>query len=269
MKVFLRQLSPALLLLLIVCSPGMAASAQEPVCLTCHGSQPSRLGEPVKQWRGSIHDVNGISCHHCHGGDPSDIAMAMSPERGFIGVPKKEEIPGFCGRCHVGVNEDYLQSAHGKALGKGGPECVTCHGSHRVTASSPELINPRDCSRCHSYGRAEEIKSAVIATDRMIDDTERRLARLHRLGFDTTGLKGEVFSLRNSFHRTFHSVNVEKVKSRTSGFQGTLSAIGGRISTLENAIARREFWGGIATLLLACGGVLAFLIFSTYRGDGE
>jgi hypothetical protein len=64
-----------------------AASAQETVCTQCHGPLPGRLGEPVKLWRSSIHAANSISCHNCHGGDPTDMAMAMSPARGFLGIP--------------------------------------------------------------------------------------------------------------------------------------------------------------------------------------
>jgi len=241
--------------------------AQETVCIQCHGGQPGRLGEPVKLWQESIHAANGISCHDCHGGDPTDFANAMSPAKGFLGVPKNDSIPEFCGRCHVGVKEDYLQSAHGLALGSGGPQCVTCHGNHRVVAASPELINREDCSRCHSYGRAEEIKSAVAATDGRIGEMEQRLARLHRLGIDVEKMKGEIFSLRNEFHRLFHSVDVEKVRSRTDDFQHQLDKVGGHVAGVEEELARRKFWGGIVVALLVAGSLLALLVYRTYRDE--
>jgi hypothetical protein len=244
-----------------------AASAQQTVCIQCHGSLPGRLGEPVKLWRGSVHAANGISCNNCHGGDPTDMAMAMSPARGFLGKPSETAIPGFCGRCHIGVEEDYLKSAHGRALGHGGPQCVTCHSNHRVVAASPELINPQDCARCHSYGRAEEIKSAVVATDGMIGNLERQLAELHRLGIDTKELNGELFSLRNRFHRLFHSVDVEKVRSQTAGFQTELAKIRGRVAAIEKELERRKFWGSIVIALMLCGGVLAVLVYRSYRRE--
>ncbi len=242
-----------------------SAAVQETVCIKCHGSLPGPLGEPVKLWTGSVHAANGISCNSCHGGDPTDMAMAMSPARGFLGKPSETEIPGFCGRCHVGVEEDYLKSAHGRALGRGGPQCVTCHSNHHVVAASPELINQRDCSRCHTYGRAEEIKSAVVATDGMIVGLEQRVDDLHRIGIDTTVMKGELFSLRNRFHRIFHTVNVEKVRSQTAGFQAELAKISAQAAAIESELKTRKVRGGIAVALFACGGILALLIYGTYR----
>jgi len=252
--------------LLILAAPAVLF-AQDTVCIQCHGAQSGRLGEPVKLWRGSIHAANGISCHDCHGGDPTDFGNAMNPAKGFLGAPENDAIPDFCGRCHVGVKEDYLQSAHGQALGHGGPQCVTCHGNHRVVAASPDLINPRDCTRCHTYGRAEEIKSAVVATDSMISGLEKDLTRLHRLGIDTKELKGKIFSLRNEFHRLFHSVEVEKVRRQTAGFQKRLGKIRGSISTIEDRLARRKLLGGIAVALLVFGGALALLIYKSYREE--
>lgn len=251
-------------------APGLArAQATETVCIECHGAQSGRLGEPVGLWRQSIHAANGISCHSCHGGDPTDFAMAMSPERGFLGVPRGEEIPDFCGRCHAGVKEDYLRSAHGEALGAGGPQCVTCHGNHGVVAASPALINPQDCSRCHDYGRAEEIKAAVVQTDRMISDLEQALAALHRLGIATREMKGEIFALRNEFHRLFHSVDVERVRAQTAGFQQELEEIRLRVAAVEDQLARRKLWGGVVVALLVLGGILALLIHKTYLEEEQ
>jgi len=262
----LSLVTRSLFFLLILLAPA-ALFAQETVCIQCHGAQPGRLGEPVKLWQESIHAANGISCHDCHGGDPTDFANAMSPAKGFLGAPENDAVPGFCGRCHVGVKEDYLQSAHGRALGRGGPQCVTCHGNHRVVAASPELINPQDCTRCHTYGRAEEIKSAVAATDGLIGSLDEDLAGLHRLGIDTKELRGELFAQRNEFHRLFHSVEVERVRSQTAAFQQRLGQIREQVTAIEDRLERRKFWGGIAVALLVLGGILALLIFKTYREE--
>jgi hypothetical protein len=255
-----------ILFLLPMLLPGVLC-AQETVCIKCHSSLPGRLGEPVKLWRGSIHAANGISCNNCHGGDPTDMAMAMSPARGFLGKPSETAIPGFCGRCHVGVEEDYLKSAHGRALGHGGPQCVTCHSNHHVVDATPDLINIRSCTRCHSYGRAEEIKSAVASTDGMISTLEKQLDDLHRLGIDTKELKGELFSLRNRFHRIFHTVDVEMVRSQTAGFQVDIGKIRASAEAIEKKLERRKLWGGIAVALLICGGILSLLIYRSYRHE--
>jgi hypothetical protein len=263
-----RSLVLAGLSVLLFLLPGMAC-AEETVCLQCHGGQPGRLGEPVALWRQSIHAANGISCHGCHGGDPTDMANAMDPARGFVGVPVGEDIPAFCGRCHVGVQEDYLNSAHGQALGFGGPQCVTCHGNHQVVAATPDLINPTDCSRCHSYGRAEEIKTAVVATDAMISDLAAKMQGLHPLGIATKDLEGELFALRNDFHRLFHSVDVEKVRQQTAGFQGDLGQIGERVGAIEDQLSRRKLWGGVVVGLLLFGGILAVLLHKAYLEEDQ
>lgn len=255
------------LLLHLLSAPSLAKEP-DTVCIQCHGGQSGRFGAPVEEWRRSVHAANGISCHGCHGGDPTDSAMAMSKERGFLGKPAEKAIPDFCGRCHVGVKEDYLASAHGRALDKGGPQCVTCHGNHAVRQASPDLINRQTCTRCHDYGRAEEIKSAVVETDRRITELEHTLAAMHRIGIATQEMSEELFALRNRFHRLFHSVDVEKVRSQTAGFQAELTKIRGRVAAIEAEQKRRKLWGGIAVALLVCCGILALLLYKSYRDEG-
>lgn len=265
MKPAIATIPLLLLTLITLVAVPAAAQPSETVCLQCHGSQTGRLGEPVKLWKGSVHQANGISCHNCHGGDPADAAMAMSPERGFLGVPKETDIPAFCGRCHVGVREDYLESAHGRALGRGGPTCVTCHGNHRVAMATTELINQRDCTRCHEYGRAEEIKSAVAATDQGITALERKLTDLRRIGITTKGMEGELFDLRNRFHRLFHSVDVDRVRAGTDSFRNELGRIKVRVDAIERELNQRKLWGGAVVALLLLGSGVAAMIYRSYR----
>lgn len=261
---------PGTLLILLAFSPAAPeVLAQETVCIECHKNQPGRLGEPVEAWRGSIHAANGVSCQSCHGGDPTDFAMAMSPERGFIGVPAEEEIPDFCGRCHVGVKEDYLDSAHGQALGAGGPQCVTCHGNHAVQKATPDLINPQDCTRCHEYGRAEEIKTAMEETDRMITSLDGDLNALHRLGIDSKEMEDRLFSLRNQFHRVFHTVDVEKVRQVTGDIRQNLEHVQAQVEEIQENLRQRKLYGGIAVALLLAIAVVATLLRSTYLGEEE
>lgn len=239
----------------------------ESVCLQCHGSQPGSLGEPVGQWRQSIHAANGISCHDCHGGDPSDFAMAMSPERGFLGVPDAEDIPDFCGRCHIGVKEDYLASGHGQALGSGGPQCVTCHGNHAIVAASLDLINQQDCTRCHDYGRAQTIKDAVSETDQRLNALSSDLSRLRKIGVSVDELQGATFALRNDFHRLFHSVDVEQVRQQTGQFQARAAEISDAVAGIETDLHQRKLWGALVATLLFFASFLFFLIRRTYHED--
>ena len=252
---------------LFILSP--PAWAEDSVCIQCHEGQEQRLAAPVGEWRSSIHAENGISCHDCHGGDPTDFGMAMSPERGFIGTPEYAKVPAFCGRCHVGVMDDYLLSAHGKAVNDGGAQCVICHGNHDVQKAGPGIINPEDCSRCHDYGRAGDIKSAVGETDRLLAGLETNLQTLAKLGIATKKMEGETFALRNDFHSVFHSVEIVKVRSETAAFQQRGNEIQHQIDSIHEELGERKLGGGIIAGLLFLASLICFMIRKTYKQDED
>lgn len=246
-----------------------AADQPETVCIQCHGSLPDRLGAPVKLWRTSVHAENGISCNACHGGDPKDAADAMNRSRGFLGAPKESEIPAFCGRCHPGVLKDYLASAHGRALGKGGPTCVTCHSNHAVSRAALTLINEKSCSRCHSFERARIIRDAMQQTEGQIVGIDRRIKEHQSQGVDTDRLGKSLFAVRNRFHTLFHEVNVTHVKAESAQINGELAKLDKDLQLIEEARAKRKVAGGFAVagaLLLA---VLFHLMKKTYDKKEE
>ena len=244
-----------------------AYAADVTVCLQCHPGQPGPLSEPVALWEQSVHQENGIACQDCHGGDPTDFAMAMSPERGFVGVPSHEEVPGFCGKCHIGVKEDYDASAHGKALTSGGPNCVTCHNSHDVKRASLDLINQELCSRCHEYGRAAELKDALVKTDTGIAELEAELKELHKKGISTREMEGQLFSLRNEYHRIFHSVDVDQVVEKSAGFQLRLDEISALATSDQDDLGQRKAFGAVIVALLVLAGILLLMLKKTYEGS--
>ena len=250
----------ALLSLVLVTGAAFAQENGEPVCIECHAKMPEKYSAPVKLWRGSIHAENGIYCNGCHGGDPKDAANAMSPARGFLGAPKEPAIPAFCGRCHVGVMNDYLASAHGRMLGKGGPTCVTCHGNHQVVKASLDLINEKSCSRCHSYERAALIRDAMKETETTIVAIDGRISAFKKIGTDTDKLEKELFAVRNSFHSLFHNVNVELVKKESARIQGDLKKITVVLDNLDDARQKRKIAGAaVVSLLLLIALVLHLL----------
>ncbi len=242
-----------------------AQESAEIVCIQCHSGLPEKYSQPVKLWRGSIHAENGIACNSCHGGDPKDAAMAMSPQRGFLGAPKEPDIPAFCGRCHVGVMKDYLDSAHGRSLGKGGPTCVTCHGNHQVLKASLELINDKNCSRCHSYDRARTIKDAMQETEARIVAAEFRINSFKKVGSDTEKLEKELFALRNSFHSLFHNVNVETVKKESARIQSGLSKIQDVLAKWDETSQKRKIAGAVAVSAMLLIALLAHLLRKTFE----
>jgi nitrate/TMAO reductase-like tetraheme cytochrome c subunit len=241
--------------------------AADTVCIECHGGLEGRLGAPVALWRTSVHAANGISCNDCHGGDPTDYAMAMSPERGFIGVPKYTEVPDFCGRCHVGVAKEYKDGAHGQAIDRGGAQCVVCHGNHAVQPASLDLINEQSCTRCHSYERAALIRMALVETDTKIRKVGHELERLYRLGFNVEDMESSLFNQRNLFHRTFHGVNVDEVRQKTASVQSELGKIDRKVEAIDTTLGERKLWGSVAITLFILTGVVFLLVRKAYEED--
>jgi len=267
--VFRAAAALALLLCIVPASARAQEAAGPASCVRCHGSLDGALREPAVQWPGSIHARNGIGCDACHGGDPSIAgAGAMSPSKGFRGVPNDVGIPDFCGRCHPGVEEDYRESAHGRALGSGGPQCVTCHGAHAVVEASPGIINRDRCTACHDYGRADEIKAALAQTDARISREEERIRSFRRIGYETKDLENRLFQVRNAFHRLFHTFDVEQIRSRTASFQEPLAELDGRLAAFERVQAHRRTIGiVVVAALVLLTALLAFLRMSYRREE--
>lgn len=246
--------------------PGLAAAAatDDIVCIQCHSKLPGKYGEPVRLWQGSIHAENGIACNSCHGGDPRDAANAMSPARGFLGAPKGDDIPAFCGRCHVGVLKDYLTSLHGKTLGKGGPTCVTCHGNHSVVKATLELINEKSCSRCHSFQQAEKIRSAMSETEKMILSIETRTAGFKQQGIDTERLEKGLFAVRNSFHSLFHTVDTARVGKESNRIQAELKTLATLLDEIDAVQRKRKLTGAFAVAGTLLAALLLYLLRKTF-----
>lgn len=259
-------LASVLLIALVTLLP-LSAFAQgnaEPVCIGCHAKLPEKYSQPVTLWRGSIHAENGIFCNGCHGGDPKDAANAMSPARGFLGAPREIAVPAFCGRCHVGVLKDYLNSAHGRKLAHGGPTCVTCHGSHQVVKASLELINEKSCSRCHSYERAKVIRTAMQEIEALIVAIDGRVTAFKKIGTDTEKLEQELFAVRNRFHTLFHNVNVELVKKESAGIQADLKKISAVLDRLDDSRQKRKLAGAAAVSVMLLIALLLHLLRKTF-----
>jgi hypothetical protein len=233
-------------------------------CIQCHGTLPGKFGEPVKLWQKSIHSANNVACNDCHGGDPKDAANAMSPARGFIGAPKEKQIPDVCGRCHIGVKRDYLASAHGRALGNGGPTCVTCHGNHAVKKATLALINERSCSRCHSYENAAELKSAMQNSEDLIVNIELGINAFKDEWVDTDTLEKGVFSIRNQFHTLFHEVDVQKVRVESTRISSQLTKLNDSLQVIREEQRKRKLIGVFAIGATLLGALLIYLLKKTY-----
>lgn len=243
---------------------GFAAEQPDTVCIECHSKLPQKYSDPVRLWQGSIHAANGIACNSCHGGDPKDMVMAMSPERGFLGAPKDVSIPAFCGRCHVGVLKEYLKSDHGKALGKGGPTCVTCHGNHLVVKASLELINEKSCTSCHGFERADRIKKAMLGTENIILAVDKRIGGYKSQGGNMDRMEKRLFAVRNDFHSLSHELDVDQVRKETVRINADLKKLDDELNRMDEEQQQRKIFGAMAVGLALLAALLFHLLKKSY-----
>jgi hypothetical protein len=154
-------------------------------CRRCHSGLQGHLQQPAAAFGSSVHMQQGFTCADCHGGDPSsdDPKMAMSPRRGFVGVPRRTEIPKLCARCHsspdfmrkynprerVDQYAEYLTSVHGHRLAAGDTAvatCIDCHSVHDIRPVRDPLAPvypqhvPATCGHCHA-DRARMAKYSI------------------------------------------------------------------------------------------------------------
>ncbi len=247
-----------LVLLLLLASPVAAAEGEAPkesVCISCHRDMGGESG-PVGLWEKSIHKQMGNNCEGCHGGDPNDPADAMNPAKGFVGAPKGQQIPDFCGKCHVGVVENYKKSPHYAAFLEGrGPSCITCHQSHDVQRASFDLINEELCSTCHSYDNGRKMKQAFVSAEIALQEMREELHSLDRRGMPVKKLEEKLFAERNSLHQMTHTLDVGEIEGKTKAALVGLETMANEAKVFKQRI-RRRWWVG-----LGVGGFLVVLIF--------
>lgn len=188
--VLLAGLAPALALPVAGQAPAETPRKATDTCVACHITLTDRLLEPAQQFSDDIHAERGLTCAACHGGDPTaeDIPVAMSPAKGFLGVPKRTDIPRLCARCHSDAAfmraynpslrtdqlAQYGTSVHGQRLRQGDTRvavCSDCHGAHDIRPASNPLSRvhplkiPETCAHCHSD--PERMKPYKIPTDQL------------------------------------------------------------------------------------------------------
>ncbi len=243
--------------------PWAGEQLEEDVCIGCHSSDTMKqeYRTVVDNWKASWHAQNKISCHDCHGGDSKDAAMSMSPQRGFVGVPKAGEVPEFCGKCHIAILKNYLESGHGKALkssGKG-PNCVTCHGSHRIGKAGIDIINEQTCTKCHSYDRARGMKQALFVVEKKMGELEKDINTLREEGIFADEKERTLFSTQAEFRALFHTVDVSLVNQKTDEFTKRLGIIDREMQDIFRELRFRKNFSAFLMLLFTGMGVVIFV----------
>jgi len=245
------------------------ARTNNSVCIECHASDimEPRLKEIVTRWEKSWHYQNNVSCHDCHGGDPGDEAAAMSSERGFKGVPASAEVPSFCGKCHLGVLNNYLESRHGKELKTSGnaPNCVTCHGSHDIRKADINIISKQLCSKCHSYEKAAIIKQALFSIENKIKGINEEIVYLKTKGFLMEDQEKNLFRIQAEFRFFFHTTDVPLLKEKFSKFDEDIETVRRKTADSLKEIEFRKDYAAFLMLIFICTGIVLFFLSKTYR----
>ncbi len=244
--------------------PWAGEQVEENLCVSCHSSDRMKpeFKAIVDAWQASWHARNKISCENCHGGDPKDAALSMSRQRGFAGTPRHNDVPDFCGKCHIGILSNFLESGHGKALkaSRKAPNCVTCHGSHSIQKAGIDIINEQLCTKCHSYERARIMKQALFLTEKKIAQLEDKLAELKREGVFAGAEERSLFSTQAEFRTLFHTVDVNLVNGRTDEFTVKLGQIDKDIQSTFRDLGFRKNFSAFLMLAFAGMGIAIFLL---------
>ncbi len=163
------------LLALLVGRPPAATAAEESTCVKCHLLLADQLKAPADAFQEDTHNQPGLGCVACHGGDAAagEPQEAMSPAKGFRGVPPPGRIPDLCGGCHQNAVfikpyapnlptdqlAQYRTSVHGQRIKSGDANaatCVSCHGAHGILSvhDTRSPVYPTHvvdtCASCHA-----------------------------------------------------------------------------------------------------------------------
>ncbi len=229
-------------------------------CLKCHSTLDGAAQAPAHDWPSSVHFRNSIACADCHGGNPrsDDPAEAMSPARGFVGKPSPQQVPDFCGKCHLNVRDNYKQSAHAQALAAGmkAPNCVTCHTAHRQQTVTLDLINPQTCGQCHTYTRAAHLKETVRSAENDLTTAERREDAMFLEGLDVQPEHEALFSVRNQVHGLTHILDTTIIDARMAAVRPQMQSLDSRLGSQERVVRGRQQLGtGLMVFFLVGAGI--------------
>jgi len=135
-------------------------------CGRCHGDTqpvPSMRGPAVSHsFADSIHGqalakaglIVAPTCTDCH--TSHAVAEKTSPKSPVF----RTNVPATCGKCHAGIEHEYSDSVHAKALragNAGAAQCASCHTAHAISRTEGDafrLSAVQRCGNCHAEALA-------------------------------------------------------------------------------------------------------------------
>ena len=147
-------------------------------CASCHANAArmapfGRDAAPYADWSASVHaaallkrgDASAPTCNTCHG------SHGATP-------PGISEVATICAQCHVREAELFRTSpkrAIFEAIGQ--PECLACHGNHRIEAPSDAWVGLDQgpvCAQCHDKTGAGA--TTILAVREGLDQLAARVS---------------------------------------------------------------------------------------------
>jgi predicted CXXCH cytochrome family protein len=250
-------------------SAGQAdAAIDAPVssCIDCHSKLSGSLNEPLQLWEKSVHREVGTTCDACHGGDPKDkdktwmahkASSAMARKIGFLGKPDEGEIPEFCGKCHVNIKDNYLESQHAEM---GTPDCVTCHTSHSVQRPSLAKMREEVCSMCHEGPQIERIESMMSGVGQELERVAGLVEQyeVYLTSSVEDNLK-KAETEKAAMGSIFHTFSPEKIKTQVASVEEKINDIDAEIDKTRLEVKNRKKMGiGIIIFALGVAAVLYY-----------
>jgi cytochrome b subunit of formate dehydrogenase len=158
-------------------------------CGQCHDNEKITTDYRIGQQDASVHYLDSIhgralvkmglvvapSCNDCHG--THDIKRSIDKDS----RSNHANIANTCGTCHVGIQEIYDESVHGKMLvteSNRAPVCTDCHSAHDILKPASlhfKAASDESCGKCHEdrlihyrdtyHGKAMALGRPNVASD--------------------------------------------------------------------------------------------------------
>lgn len=215
----------------------------ETSCVECHlKAEVEYLVDPVKLWSKSVHAEVGNTCDGCHGGNPNITGdEAMADEHNFVGVPEKEDVVEFCGKCHQELSSYFTKSAHSKTEAQ---NCVGCHGSHMIQRISLDIINPSKCTKCHEFGKPLELRNILQSIHALYADAKDKAQNI--TGFPTDRVKAELDKAWKQLREVrilSHTFDLELIAKEAGKVEEKLKGSDSEIHRLLEMVRERKLLG--------------------------
>lgn len=243
-------------------------------CIECHR-------EFEKEWEGSVHQAEKVSCIECHGTDEVDPRAEGTNKHGktaeFLPGTNKMKITALCAQCHKAEADAFMQSVHYEKTmhfrSRKVQGCRNCHASHetrKADAKTILLAEKGGCAECHKPDSKEFAPGERYLADRdrldaSVRSLERRIAE-PRIGISQAAealtLEAALRTRRDLPIRQ-HSCAYGVIGERSEAAATEATAAYNTLQSREESFGKRYAWlAGFLVLL----GINAVLLWMRGRG---